>query len=143
MDQLWPWQAAAAGVLLAGLSAAAATPGEELNLRLAAPITTWDEALPLGNGLLGGLLWGQGQTVRLSLDRGDLWDERPVTEHSWRVSVAQVAENNCNLDIKNPSSQEALAHRPPGELVESILAKERRIAEIMAALKATLEKTDV
>ena len=52
-------------------------PGKETNLVLAAPITTWDEGIPLGNGLLGGLLWGGGQTIQLSLDRGDLWDERP------------------------------------------------------------------
>jgi hypothetical protein len=43
-------------------------------LVLAAPIDRWDEALQLGNGLLGGLLWGSGNTIRLSLDRGDLWD---------------------------------------------------------------------
>ena len=49
-----------------------------MKLTLTAPITTWDEALPLGNGLLGGLLWGEGGTLRLSLDRGDLWDERPA-----------------------------------------------------------------
>ena len=53
-------------------------PAESLNLKLKAPITTWDEAIPLGNGLLGGLLWGGDQTIRLSLDRGDLWDERPA-----------------------------------------------------------------
>ncbi|MEI7437615.1 MAG: glycoside hydrolase N-terminal domain-containing protein, partial [bacterium] len=47
------------------------------NLRLTAPITTWDEAIPLGNGAMGVLLWGEGNTLRLSLDRGDLWDERP------------------------------------------------------------------
>jgi alpha-L-fucosidase 2 len=40
-------------------------------LVLAAPVNTWDEALSLGNGLLGGLLWGQDSTLRLSLDRGD------------------------------------------------------------------------
>ncbi len=49
-----------------------------MNLKLAAPIKTWDEAVPLGNGLLGGLLWGEGGRLRLSLDRGDLWDERPA-----------------------------------------------------------------
>ena len=53
-------------------------PPEELNLVLDAPITTWDEAVPLGNGLLGGLLWGEGSLIRLSLDRGDLWDLRPA-----------------------------------------------------------------
>lgn len=48
----------------------------ESALKLDAPIKTWDEAIPLGNGLMGGLLWGEGSTLRLSLDRGDLWDER-------------------------------------------------------------------
>ncbi|MEO6873333.1 MAG: glycoside hydrolase N-terminal domain-containing protein [Opitutaceae bacterium] len=49
-----------------------------MNLELAAPITRWDEAIPLGNGLLGGLLWGDANSLKLSLDRGDLWDERPA-----------------------------------------------------------------
>lgn len=49
-----------------------------MKLNLNAPITTWDEALPLGNGLQGALLWGEGRTLRCSLDRGDLWDERPA-----------------------------------------------------------------
>jgi hypothetical protein len=40
------------------------------------PITRWDEALPLGNGLLGALVWGENSVVRISLDRGDLWDLR-------------------------------------------------------------------
>ena len=42
-------------------------PPEVLNLELVAPIGTWDEAIPLGNGLMGGLLWGQESTIRLSL----------------------------------------------------------------------------
>ncbi len=45
-------------------------------LVLQAPISRWDEAIPLGNGHVGGLLWGDGNTLRLSLDRGDLWDTR-------------------------------------------------------------------
>jgi type I restriction enzyme M protein len=68
-----------------------------------------------------------------------LWDERPVTEHSWRVPVAQVIENEYNLDIKNPSSQGALVHRPPEELAESVLAKEQRITEIIARIRTALE----
>ena len=61
----------------------AAVPPPDQNLVLAAPITTWDEAVPLGNGLLGGLLWGEKNTIRLSLDRGDLWDERMAFEKQW------------------------------------------------------------
>jgi alpha-L-fucosidase 2 len=62
------------GVLLAPAPAKGQAPASDL--RLAAPIARWDEALPLGNGLLGGLVWGGGDTLNVSLDRGDLWDLR-------------------------------------------------------------------
>ncbi|MCW5547759.1 MAG: glycoside hydrolase N-terminal domain-containing protein [Opitutaceae bacterium] len=55
-----------------------ATPVAALKLQLSAPIQVWDEAVPLGNGLQGALLWGGEGTLRFSLDRGDLWDERPA-----------------------------------------------------------------
>jgi alpha-L-fucosidase 2 len=64
-------------------SLANAFPPESQNLKLTAPIRSWDEAIPLGNGLTGGLLWGENNTIRLSLDRGDLWDERPAAEPGW------------------------------------------------------------
>jgi alpha-L-fucosidase 2 len=63
--------------------ATVAPPGQKDNLRLAAPITSWEDALPLGNGLMGALLWGEGNVLRLSLDRGDLWDERTHGEQEW------------------------------------------------------------
>jgi alpha-L-fucosidase 2 len=44
------------------------------------PIRRWDEGLPLGNGLLGCLVWGEGDALNLSLDRADLWDLTPVPE---------------------------------------------------------------
>ena len=43
-------------------------------------VKSWDEAVPLGNGLSGCLIWGDGNPLRLSLDRGDLWDTRPAPE---------------------------------------------------------------
>lgn len=55
-------------------------PGYACDLRRAAPIARWDEALPLGNGLLGALIWGDGEPLLLSLDRADVWDLRPVPE---------------------------------------------------------------
>jgi len=95
-------------LLLSALGwAEAATPSRlpdaSLNLRLAAPITTWDEAVPLGNGTMGVLLWGEDHTVRLSLDRGDLWDERPSKAHlavkdrfNWAAMQRMVAENRMD-----------------------------------------------
>lgn len=38
----------------------------------------WDEAIPLGNGMLGALVYQRGNSLRLSLDRADLWDLRPM-----------------------------------------------------------------
>jgi len=65
-------------------------PGGAARLELAAPIKRWDEAIPLGNGLLGGLLWGEGGRIRLSLDRGDLWDLRtpePLKAKDWTYAT--------------------------------------------------------
>lgn len=44
------------------------------------PAMVWDEALPLGNGMTGALVWGDGRPLRISLDRADLWDTRLVPE---------------------------------------------------------------
>ncbi len=74
-------------------------PPSSLNLVLKAPVNRWDEALPLGNGLLGGLLWGGGNHLQLSLDRGDLWDlrlPRAVRSREWKWAAIRklVAEKN-------------------------------------------------
>ena len=42
----------------------------------------WDEAMPLGNGMLGALIWQKNDKLRLSLDRADLWDERKALDLS-------------------------------------------------------------
>ena len=46
------------------------------NIRYEKPIVNWDEALPLGDGKLGCLIYGDGP-LHLTLDRVDLWDSRP------------------------------------------------------------------
>ncbi len=40
--------------------------------------TVWDEAMPLGNGMIGALIWEKEGKLRFSLDRADLWDLRPM-----------------------------------------------------------------
>lgn len=39
-------------------------------------ITSWDEGIPTGDGKLGSLAYGDGP-IRISVDRIDLWDNRP------------------------------------------------------------------
>ena len=43
---------------------------------------TWDEGMPLGNSIIGSLIWQKDSVLRMSLDRVDLWDQRP-TENIW------------------------------------------------------------
>lgn len=40
--------------------------------------TVWDEGIPLGNGMVGALIWEKEGKLRFSLDRADLWDLRPM-----------------------------------------------------------------
>jgi len=43
---------------------------------------TWDEGMPLGNSIIGSLIWQKDSALRMSLDRVDLWDQRS-TENIW------------------------------------------------------------
>lgn len=52
-------------------------PKSYCNLNFSKTVTSWDEAIPLGNGLTGALIWGPGEALRFSLDRGDIWDTTP------------------------------------------------------------------
>lgn len=57
------------------------------------PATRWDEALPLGNGIMGALVWGDGKPLKISLDRTDLWDLRPIPEyHSAEYTYKQMRQ---------------------------------------------------
>ena len=88
----------ALSVLLAPVSALHAQ-DRQSGLRLQAPITRWDEAIPIGNGLMGGLLWGEQSRLILSLDRADLWDERlpelyRAPDWTWATIQKQVRSGN-------------------------------------------------
>lgn len=39
---------------------------------------SWDEGIPLGNGMMGALVWEKEGKLRIALDRADLWDLRPM-----------------------------------------------------------------
>ena len=39
---------------------------------------TWDEGVPLGNGIIGSLIWQKDNNLRMSLDNVNLWDLRPM-----------------------------------------------------------------
>ena len=50
------------------LAIAANSPQPQHGLQFRTPSMVWDEALPLGNGMLGALVWGDGKPLRISLE---------------------------------------------------------------------------
>lgn len=123
-----------ARLALAALAISAHTIGAQpkpfSNLTLTAPIATWDEAIPLGNGLLGGLLWGGGSTLNLSLDRADLWDLRPAATYGaegYRYAdmvrlVREKKEDSLHIRFDHPYDNIAYPTKLPGGRIVLSLA---------------------
>lgn len=92
----------------AGAFAEASGPQPEHNLRFDSLAERWDEAVPLGNGMVGALIWNEDGVLRFSLDRADLWDNRPVAEYedpklnyAWmlgRVNDSDIASIHQQID---------------------------------------------
>jgi len=82
-------------MLIPGL--AMAQPKPVHNLVFDSIATSWDEGIPLGNGWMGALIWKKENKIRLSLDRVDLWDDRPMPEieklrFSWVVEKVKLQQ---------------------------------------------------
>src|SRR5438552_156028 len=66
------------------------------------------------------------------------WSDRKAGDRAWKAPAKKILDNGCNLDIKNPAARDDLEHQPPEKLVESIVAKEHKILELMGEIKAML-----
>jgi type I restriction enzyme M protein len=72
----------------------------------------------------------------------EAWFKKKIeNERAWKVSVAEILANGCNLDRRNPNADEDLQHLPPEKLAADIRAKEERILEIMTRVRSLLEIT--
>src|SRR5689334_6588928 len=40
------------------------------------PPTVWNTGVPLGNGDIGALIWGDGHPLKITLDKYDAWETR-------------------------------------------------------------------
>jgi len=67
------------------------------------------------------------------------WEARVEGENSWIVPIADIVAKGYDLSAKNPNKLDDYEHRPALELVQSIKAKEERIAELLGELEALLE----
>lgn len=126
-------------LLLLGLGQllpALAQPSPAHNLRFNHLPTVWDEALPLGNATLGALVWQKDDKLRLSLDRADLWDMRPMKglhrdEFSFDWVKKKVLENDyapVQEYFDKPYDREPAPTKIPGGAVEFALPGRPRVA---------------
>ncbi|MEO6469936.1 MAG: class I SAM-dependent DNA methyltransferase [Acidimicrobiia bacterium] len=63
------------------------------------------------------------------------WDDREANERAWRVPLADLEANGFNLDLRNPSRPDDLAHRPPAELLAELVSIEHEILALLEALQ--------
>jgi len=88
--------------------------------------TVWDEAIPLGNGMVGALVWEKEGKLRLSLDRADLWDLRPMENlktPEWKFSwVYEQWKNNNYKEVQEkfdvPYDRSPAPSKIPGAALE-------------------------
>jgi len=72
---------------------------QKSNLEFSNLPSRWDESLPIGNGMLGAMVWQKNDQLRFSLDCAELWDARPMKdlhrdEFSFKWVEEQYQKNN-------------------------------------------------
>lgn len=93
------------------------------NLNFPHTITRWDEAVPLGNGVCGALIWGAADALRFSLDRGYIRVNLPENSFRFRIENPQFGldsdgpEERVLADSVNTASLKVLRYPAP-EILE-------------------------
>ncbi|HYM94256.1 MAG TPA: hypothetical protein VET23_08965 [Chitinophagaceae bacterium] len=101
----------------------------EHNLKFDSLATRWDEGIPLGNGWLGALIWQNGNKLRISLDRVDLWDDRPMPQidklrFTWVVDKVKMNQYDSVQKIGDePYEKYPAPTKIPGAAIEFDLKK--------------------
>lgn len=124
-----------AGIISVGLSCigmdSVAQPLPVHNLKFDSLAGRWDEGIPLGNGLLGALIWQKEGRLRFSLDRADLWDQRPMKglhrpEFSYNWVFGQVVQQDyapVQRYFDHPYDREPAPTKIPGAALEFDIQK--------------------
>jgi alpha-L-fucosidase 2 len=110
---------------LCGFTLLAQIPPEH-DLRFSHLPKIWDEAIPLGNGMVGVLVWEKDERLRLSLDRADLWDLRasrnmdlPEFRFSWILGQVRRGEYSPVQKLfDEPYDQDAAPTKIPAGALE-------------------------
>ncbi|HYK91324.1 MAG TPA: hypothetical protein VE398_21310 [Acidobacteriota bacterium] len=113
------------------------------DLRFSSLPRVWDEGLPLGNGIIGSLIWQRGNVLRMALDRADLWDLRSIKEFegpefrfAWVVShVLRGDYGPVHTMGDVPYDRDPAPTKLPGAALEFAIPGVGDIAEALVRLK--------
>lgn len=131
------------------LSSTIGTPLPKYNLKFSSLAPTWDEGIPLGNAMLGALIWQKGANLRFSLDRADLWDLRPIEnlskpEFSFKWVQKQVKANNYKVVqqmFDAPYEQLPAPSKIPGAALEFDTKGFGKVVQVQLTLATALCET--
>lgn len=108
------------------------------NLKLNGPIKSFDEAIPLGNGIFGALIWSKLDDLRFSLDAAGLWLREQkanfYTADFTYVKLLELAKTGQTEEIRrifdSPYSQVSPSKIPAGRLQLKGLKAQKYQAEL-------------
>ena len=113
-----------------------AQPKPQHNLVFDTLAKRWDEGIPLGNGWLGALIWQKDNKLRMSLDRVDLWDDRPMPEidklkFKWVVEKVKMNQYDSVQKIGDqPYEKYPAPTKIPGAALEFDLTKIGKVKKV-------------
>ncbi len=106
----------------------------------------WDEAIPLGNGMVGSLVWEKEGKLRFSLDRADLWDLRPMENlqtTEWKYSwVLEQWKKNDYKPVQDkfdvPYDRSPAPSKIPGAAMEFDISTLGKVASVHLFIKEAI-----
>jgi alpha-L-fucosidase 2 len=121
-------------------------PNKNHDLYFSSLAKSWDEGIPLGNGMLGAIVWQKEHKLRLAIDRADLWDLRtaegvniPEFKYSWVID--QVNKNNYSTVQKyldKPYDIETYPTKIPAAAIEFEFPGIEKVKSVSLSLKNAL-----
>lgn len=123
-------------------------PKKHCNLLFNKEIKSWDEAIPLGNGDTGCLIWGKSTALRLSLDRGNIWDKTPspyifAQDFTYQSLIALAKEGNASgisARFDAPYNYAVPTKLPAGKIILDLGESQQIISSLdLATAQATIE----
>ena len=100
-------------------------------------INKWDEALPLGNGDIGCLIWNSSNKLRFSLDKGGIWDcsnppenQKDFTYENIKYLVAHKKQKQLKRKYDDCYGNPTPTKLPAGKIILNLGAKENLISDL-------------